>query len=388
MRIDHDRLASTLADLVRIPSVNPYFDPESGGEAAVAEHLEAVLRQEGMEVARHEPEPGRVSVVGRLRGAGGGPSLLLYAHLDTVGTEGMEDAPFDPRVDDGRMHGRGAYDMKCGLAAAVEAVRALREAGVRLRGDLLVVGVADEEVASRGMEEVLRHHRADAAIVTEPTEMETCVAHKGFRWIEVVVEGRAAHGSRFQDGIDANMLMGRFLARLDALERDVRARAPHPLVGPPSLHAATLHGGTGTSTYAASCRLEVERRTVPGETEADVLAEVRAIVDALAGEDDTFRATVRPLLTRGGWEARPDSPIVAAVQRAGAAVLGEAPPRFGAPYWMDTALMAEAGIDCVVLGPAGEGAHAAVEWVDLASVARCADVYARAAAEYCGVVEG
>ncbi|HWK89127.1 MAG TPA: M20/M25/M40 family metallo-hydrolase, partial [Longimicrobium sp.] len=330
-----------------------------------------------------EPAPGRVSVVGRLRGAGGGPALLLYAHHDTVGVEGMPDA-FTPWVQGGRMYGRGAYDMKCGLAACLEAVQALRDAGVRLAGDLLIASVADEEEASVGTMDVLRHHTADAAIVTEPTELGICLAHKGFCWIEVETVGRAAHGSRFELGIDANLRMGRFLARLEELERRLRASPPHPLVGPPSLHAATLQGGTGLSTYAANCRVQIERRMVPGETEAQVVGEVQALVDALAAEDPSFRATVRPLLTRSSWQARQSSPVAAAVARTAAEVLGAAPPTFGAPYWMDTSLLGEAGIDAVVIGPTGAGAHETEEWVELESVRQTAEILARTAVEYCG----
>ena len=383
MTVDADHLVRTLAELVRTPSINPAFSGGTTDERAVAAYVRGAMEALGMQVAEHEPSPGRVSVVGRLAGSGGGPSLLLYAHHDTVGVEGMAD-PFSGDVRDGRMYGRGAYDMKCGLAACLASVHTLRAAGVTLRGDLLIASVADEEEASTGMEEVLRHHRADAAIVTEPTELAMVVAHKGFCWLEVETRGRAAHGSGFREGIDANLRMGRFLARLDGLERRLRESPPHPVVGPPSLHAATLHGGTGLSTYAAACRLQVERRTIPGETEAQVVGELQAIADELAAQDATFQATVRPLLSRPGWEARADSAITPIVAAAATAVLGREPERVGAPYWMDTALLAGAGIDAIVIGPTGAGAHAAEEWVELESVRQVAELLVRAATDYCG----
>ena len=233
------------------------------------------------------------------------------------------------------------------------------------------------------MSEVLKHVHTDAAIVTESTELQLCLAHKGFCWMEVEVEGRAAHGSRFEEGIDANMAMGRFLGRLDNLERELRKRPPHALVGPPSLHAAVILGGSGTSTYAAHCRLEIERRTIPGETEAGALAEIQAILDALAADDANFRARVRPLLSRGSFEAQRESTIVESVQAAATTVLGAPPRIIGEPYWMDAALMADAGIETVVIGPTGAGAHAAREWVDLASVESVAAILARAAASFC-----
>jgi acetylornithine deacetylase len=381
---DSEYITTTLTELVRTRSINPAFaDGEPSDEREIATHLGTMMRALGMEITEYEPEPGRVSVVGRLRGSGGGRSLLLYGHIDTVGVTAMPE-PFSATVRGGKLYGRGSYDMKCGVTACLAAVKALRDDGVSLRGDVLIAGVADEEVASIGMAEVLRHVRADAAIVTEPTELRVCLAHRGFSWIEVETLGIAAHGSRFDLGVDANMRMGRFLARLDKLEQELRTRPAHALVGPPSLHAAVLRGGTGTSTYADRCRLEIERRTVPGETEAQVLAEIQAITDALAKEDSTFRATVRPMLTRSSFEVDRNAPIVNAVLGAATNVLGTKPEVIGEPYWMDAALLSEVGIDTVVIGPSGAGAHALEEWVDLASIGKVADILAGAAREFCG----
>jgi acetylornithine deacetylase len=331
-----------------------------------------------------ESEPGRVSVVGKLAGTGGGRSLMLYAHHDTVGTSGMEGDPFSGEVRGGRLYGRGAYDMKGSLASCMAAVKGIVDAGVPLRGDLYVAAVADEEVASIGTQEVLRSFRPDGAIVTEPTELRLCLAHKGFSWIEVQTFGRAAHGSRFDEGVDANMHMGRFLARLGELERDLRSRTGHPLLGPPSLHAAVLRGGTGTSTYAEHCRLEIERRTVPGETEESVLGEIAAIADALGREDDAFRAEVRAFLTRPSFETDDRDGIARVVGESASQVTGAQVERVGVAYWMDTALFAAGGVDTVCFGPAGAGAHAAVEWVDVDSLCVTAEVLARSARAYCG----
>jgi acetylornithine deacetylase len=308
---------------------------------------------------------------------------MLYGHLDTVGVGAMAD-PFGATVRDGRLYGRGAYDMKGGVVACIAAVKALVDAGITLAGDLLMVAPADEEVASIGMQQVLEHHRADAAVVTEPTELGFCLAHKGFTWIDVETTGRAAHGSRFEEGVDANMHMGRVLAELELVERELRGRPPHPLLGPPSLHAGVLRGGTGPSIYAAQCYLEIERRTLPGETEADVVREVEEIVERLAARDPTFQATVRPRLTREPFEVDPQAPIARAVEETANDVLGHAPGRVGMSYWMDAALLAAAGIETVVIGPSGTGAHADEEWVDLESVVRLAEILARTATAYCG----
>ena len=380
---DTQYITSTLTDLVRTKSINPAFaDGSPSDEREIATRVGGMMRALGMETTEYEPEPGRVSVVGRLRGSGGGRSIMLYGHIDTVGVTAMPE-PFSATVRDGKLYGRGAYDMKGGVTSCLATVKALRDAGAKLRGDVLIACVADEEVASIGMANVLEHVRADAAIVTEATELRVCLAHRGFSWIEVETLGVAAHGSRFDLGIDANMRMGRFLARLDKLEQELRARTPHELVGPPSLHAAVLRGGTGTSTYADRCRLEIERRTVPGETEAQVLSEIRAITDALAADDPSFRSNVRAMLTRGSFEVARNAPIVNAILGAATNVLGAKPEVIGEPYWMDAALLSDVGIDTVVIGPSGAGAHALEEWVDLDSIAKLTDILTAATEEFC-----
>jgi acetylornithine deacetylase len=390
--IDRDYLFTTLADLIRINSINPTLATGGHGEAEVGDYVAAVLGSLGLEVRKLESQPGRVSVIGTLRGSGGGTapskSLMLNAHYDTVGVEGMPD-PFLPAIRDGKMFGRGSYDMKGSLAAQMAAVKSIVDSGTRLRGDVVIAAVADEEYGSLGTTDVIRHLKADAtrmvnaAIVTEPTAVRICLAHKGYLWVEIETVGRAAHGSRFESGIDANMMMGRFLAELDTLERGLRARTPHPLVGPPSLHAAMIHGGEGLSTYAASCRLQVERRTIPGETESQVVGELQTVVDRLAAADSTFQATVRAYFVRDPFEVARETEIVRAVDRASSKILARAPEYIGDTPWMDAALLQAAGIETVVMGPAGGGAHAAVEWVELESVVQVAAILAEAAVDYC-----
>jgi acetylornithine deacetylase len=340
----------------------------------------------GMEIEIVETEPGRPSAVGRRRGAGGGRSLMLNGHLDTVGVEGMDD-PFEPRIEGGRLYGRGAYDMKGSIAACLGAVKALADADVVLTGDLVVAAVADEEVASLGTAAVIERAWTDGAIVTEPTELAVCLAHKGFVWIEVEVEGRAAHGSRPDLGVDANLGMGRVLTEVAALASDLSSRPPHPRVGRPSLHVGTLAGGTGWSTYAARAVAGIERRTIPGETAETALAEVEALLERLRGRDgrDGARAVARVTLAREPFESDPEGPLAAALGHAAAATLGRDPERIGVAYWMDAALLGGAGIETAVFGPAGAGAHEIEEWVDLESVERTAETLARAAIGYCGL---
>lgn len=307
---------------------------------------------------------------------------MLNAHLDTVGVAGMAE-PFSGAIRDGKLYGRGSYDMKGSLAAMLGAAKALAGAKAPFQGSLLVAGVADEENASIGTMDLIPRFRLDAAIVTEPTHLEVCLAHKGFAWIEVTTEGRAAHGSRPDLGLDANLAMGKFLARLAELERELRSRHPHPLVGPPSLHAGVLRGGTAPSVYAASSKLTIERRMIPGETRSKVVEEIVGIIEELTRSESGFRATHRLALAREPFEVSREAAIVGCVARAVEAELGT-PARYGGQTpWMDSALLAAAGVETVVIGPAGAGAHAAEEWVDVESVVQLARVLVRAVMDYC-----
>ncbi len=373
---------TTLQRLVQINSVNPKLVPGAPGEREIAEYTAAQLGELGLEVERYEPEPGRISVTGRLRGTGGGKSLMLNGHYDTVEVDGMAE-PFSGAVRDGKLYGRGSFDMKGSVAASITAVKLLRESGARLRGDVIVAAVADEEYGSCGTADLVQRIKVDGAIVTEPTALEICLAHKGYLWIAVETQGRAAHGSKVDQGRDANMRMGRFLGRLDRLEQELRRRLAHRLVGPPSLHAATLHGGTGLSTYAANCRLEIERRTIPGETEASAMAEIQALRSELEAEDPGFQSRVECFFAREPFEVSPEAGIVRSLAVGALGVLGSPPKMVGDTPWMDSALLAAAGVETVVFGPTGAGAHAAVEWVDLESVYQTADVLAATARHYC-----
>jgi acetylornithine deacetylase len=307
---------------------------------------------------------------------------MLNGHYDTVDVENMPE-PFSGAIRDGKLYGRGSYDMKGAVAACMTALKALADSGKRLRGDVVVAAVADEEYGSIGTEDLAKRIKVDGAIVTEPTHLEICLAHKGYQWIEVTAKGRAAHGSKFNEGIDANMRMGRFLGRLDRLEQTLRARPPHALVGPPSLHAATVVGGSGLSTYAASCKLEIERRTIPGESASQVLAEIEQLVADLRSDDPTADLTVNAFFVREPFEVAPDAPIVRALQAAATEHLGRTPKLVGDTPWMDSALLSAAGIETVVFGPTGAGAHASEEWVDLESVYRTAEILVGTAERYC-----
>jgi acetylornithine deacetylase len=273
------------------------------------------------------------------------------------------------RLEGGRLWGRGAYDMKGSLAAIMVAGARARE--LALRGDVVVAAVIDEEVASLGTSALVERLTADGAIVAEPTDERVCVAHKGFVAFEIETRGRAAHGSRPDLGVDAIAKMGPVLVRIDELDRSLQAGPRHELVGTASVHASVIEGGQEYSSYPARCVLSGERRTIPGEGREDVEAELRSLVGDSGG-------TISFPFGRDPMETSPDEPIVRAVQgRAGSNEV------HGAPFWTDAALFAEAGIPAVLFGPRGDGAHAGVEWVDVASLERCRDLYVAVAADFC-----
>jgi len=373
-------VAELTARLVEIESINPDVVPGGSGETEVARFVAEWCERAGLDASLEDAAPGRPNVVAVARGTGGGGALMLNAHMDTVGVAGMTD-PFAPRLDDGRLYGRGAYDMKGSLAACMlAATRARRR---RLRGDVILTAVADEEFASAGTEAVAATLRADAAIVTEPTEMQVAVAHRGFVAMEIETQGRAAHGSRPHLGIDAIAKMGRVLVGIEELDRRLRATPTHAHVGSGSVHASLIEGGQEYSSYPARCVLQAERRTIPGETVELAEQELRQII-ARAGEGDPdFSAELRLPFFREPFEVAEDAEIVQVVSRQAALTLGSEPEKVGVSFWADSALLAGAGIPTVLFGPRGEGAHAEVEWVDVGDLERCVEIYAAVAAELC-----
>jgi acetylornithine deacetylase len=362
-------LAELTRQLVAIDSVNPALIPGAAGEAEIARFVAEWLERAGLDVEVEEVAPGRPNVVGIARGTGGGRTLLLNAHMDTVGVAGMDRA-HEPYVEDGRLYGRGAYDMKASLAAIMLAGAEAVHRG--FRGDVVVTAVVDEEVASIGTEAVAARYRADAAIVSEPTEMRVAVAHRGFVAFEIETQGVAAHGSRPDLGVDAIAHMGEVLVRLRELDRRLRANPSHALLASGSLHASVIEGGQEYSSYPERCALQAERRTVPGETMEHVQGEIRDLLGDLDGK-------TRVVLARPPFQVDEGDAIVELVRRhAGDAEV------VGVPFWADSALLAGAGIPTVLFGPSGEGAHAVVEWVDLAAAERCLEIYLAVAEEFCG----
>ena len=362
--------------LVATPSVNPELEESGAAEAAVAALTAEWLRAWGLSVEMSEVAPGRCNVVGRLEGDGVGPTLLLNGHLDTVGVAGMSIDPFGAELREGRLWGRGSCDMKGGVAALLAATAKL----VRdpLPGALIVALTADEEHASLGMEALVRSGiRADAAVVCEPTSLAIMPAHKGFVWVEAAFQGRAAHGSRPDVGVDAIEHAGLYLTALGALRSRLRAGEPHPLLGHASFHAGTIDGGSAPSVYPDACRLVLERRTLPGESAADVMEEFQAVLDDLAAQVPELEAKLTQGLARPATEIPNDSPLVEGLMAACAGE-GVEPRVTGMTAWVDAAFLNEAGTPAVCFGPGSIAqAHSADEWIAPSEIVTCAAVLER-----------
>ena len=365
--------------LVRIDSVNPGLDPGGAGERQIAAFVAEWGRGAGLRVEELESTPGRPSVILRGGHDAGGRRLLLCGHLDTVSLAGSRDA-LTPRVAGDRLYARGAYDMKGGLAAALTACRAASVAGID--GEVIVAAVADEEHASLGIQDVLARldpAGIDAAVVTEPTELQVGTAHRGFVWTEVTVSGVAAHGSRPHLGADAILAAGHHLVAFDALDQELRNR-PHPFLGSGNLHASLIAGGTGESTIPDRCVFTVERRTLPGESLDRVEADVAGVLERSRPADPRVTTITRTLLHRPPMQTPHDAEIVRTLLAAAGPDTNLAPMS----YWADSAFIAAAGIPTVLYGPGGDGAHADAEWVSRSGTNTVAAVLTRLAQDFCG----
>ncbi|KAF2019462.1 acetylornithine deacetylase [Aaosphaeria arxii CBS 175.79] len=354
--------------LVQINSANPGMGSIPGpGETELARYIAAWLEHRDIEAHWVEPTKGRPSIVGVSRGTGKGKSLMFNGHIDTVTLGGYEGDPLSGEIKDGKIYGRGAADMKCGIAASMVALAKSKQ--LRLAGDVIFAGVADEENLSIGTEDILKAGwRADAAIVCEPTNLSLVNTHKGFVWLEVDIHGVAAHGSRADLGIDAITKAGHFLVALDRHSDELRKSRDDSSVGPPTIHASMIKGGEEASSYPAICTLTIERRTLPGETSTLVEQELRNILDKIKGSVKDFNFDIRVTFERPSFELPRDHPFCNMVSNILGQSSGEKKEFEAVPYWTDCALLAEKGISTLLWGPVGDGLHGKEEWAGAESV--------------------
>jgi len=380
--IDHSYVREVLNELVATDSVNPSVG-KGRGELAISNLLYDRLASISLlEVRKQHVIDDRWNIVAILKGIGGGRSLMLNGHMDTVGVEGMTIDPFKPFVKDGLLHGRGACDMKGAIAAMIGAAKSLVK--VRLRGDVMFTFVVDEEHLSLGTQKLVEDYKADACIVGEPTAMRLATTHKGFIWIEIDFKGKSAHGSVPEKGVDAIVQATTFVAQLPKLQERLNSKQ-HPLLGPPKIHTSTIEGGTHWSIVPDHCILTLERRTIPGETDASVLNEIQQVLDALKEQNENFTASARKVFERPPLETATTEPVVQELQRAIIDAGGTNAEVTGAPYWTDGALLALSGsIPTCLFGPGDiRQAHSPDEYVNLEEVLRAAETYCNVARRFC-----
>jgi len=377
-----DALALTRA-LVSIDSRNPAFAQDAPGEGAVASLLADTLSAWGFTVDCLDVAPGRPNVLARIGGGNGGRSLLLNGHLDTVGVEGMVHPPFSPDERDGLLYGRGSADMKAGVAAMCAA--AWRAAQHDLGGEVIIAAVTDEEWESAGTRALLEMGvTAHAAIVTEPTRLAVCPAHRGFAWADLHVHGRAAHGSRYDIGVDAITHAALILAELDAYQHGELSARTHPLLGRGSFHAGAIKSTDALSAYPAWCTVGLERRTLPGENGADFVREITDAVARVATRVPGLRADVTLGLVQQPNDVNADHALVTGLLAA-TAQHGAMAPVEGLSCWTDAALLTAAGIPAICYGPGDIAvAHAATEFVPVAEIAQATDVLTSFIREWSG----
>jgi len=382
MTITTEEAVELLETLCRIDSVTPWLIPGGAGEREIAAELSGRLTALGLETVVEEIEPGRFNVLGRLRGAGAGPTICLNAHADTVGYASWPDRALSPALDGDILTGLGVADDKGGCAVALLAVTDLVRRGVRLGGDVLVAFVADEEGVSIGSEHLAAHHadEIDLSIVLEPEGSDLVIAeHQGFGWIDIVVNGRPAHGSAPEDGVDAIVNLAHVITRLNALDKNVWTAAPDPVNGRTVFHTGTVSGGTDYATYPSQAVLGIEIGTQPGETLADRVADIEAIFEQVKAEvDPRFSGEVRVRLDRDPFLGKDNDLLVETLIAASAEFRDEPAQRVGMNAWTDAALMEAAGIPTVMYGPKGGNFHSANEWVSVSDVLVCTRIVATA----------
>lgn len=374
-------------DLVRIPS----HEEAPTQEKEVAEYLHEFLENEGIESRLRPVEKNRPNVIAVVRGSGGGKSLMLNGHMDTVPAYGMTIPPFKPEVRSGRLYGRGALDMKGGLGAMAMALVAVKRARAELSGDLYLAGVVGEERRSEGTEDIiLRGPKADLAIVGEPTDMEIQPSHRGLEWLEVHFHGKAAHGGQADKGVNAISMAARFVRKVeDELLPKLRARKSRYTL-PPTLNLGVIQGGQQPSSVADHCVIRIDRRWIPEETLQQVFEEIYQVFDDLKREDPRFKAELRrdpanmKTMTHVPNVVRQDHSLVSSLGRAVWEVTKRQAKITTFWGWSDAALMTHFGkTPAVIFGPGGAGAHAKVEYVLVEDLVRCMQVYSVAALDIC-----
>jgi acetylornithine deacetylase/succinyl-diaminopimelate desuccinylase family protein len=377
--LESDSVVRLLQDLIRIPSV---IDVQP--EQAIAEFVGEYLRGIGASVEFEEVLPQRPNVIGRI-GTPGERTLLLNAHMDVVPPgNGWTRDPFAAELVDGKIYGRGATDDKGPLAAMLAATAALATSGVPLKGELVMCAVVDEENYSRGSKQLMTHLRGTMGIVGESSGGDVIIAHKGSLRPLLEVTGRAGHTSKPEAAVNAISKMARVVQAVDEFHLELRKRT-HPLTGAASCAISRIHGGVQDNVIPDQCTALLDRRMIPGEREADAIAEFEALFARLHDEDPTLNVRISHLVpTTGGAAAvEPDSEVATTVQAAARDVLGREPKLTGLGGACDMVHLVDAGVPTVVFGPGDDDqAHQPDEHIEVKDLVEAAKVYLLVALRY------
>lgn len=364
-------LVTLLTELVAINSINRTLSA-GPGEREIAEFIARRLNDLQLDAAIHDVGPDQRNVAAIIAGKDRRRSLLLNAHLDTVGVDGM-DQPFSLKRQEDRLYGRGTYDMKGSIAIMLLLADYFTRQVPPL--DILLTFVSDEEDKSTGMEYLVEHWlpRVSPApvggIFLEPTEEDIGVCHRGFTWYELTVTGRAAHGSRPEEGIDAILPLRAALNSMRDIQAELQRRDPDPLLGCASIHSSIIGGGSELSMIPSRSCLQWERRTLPGESPRDLGRELERILQAVNQHPGGHTAAGSAFFVRPPYRVPDDAEILRRIQKA-----TPQSRRVGLPFWADSALAGAMGIPSILFGPSGHGAHAIDEWVSLGSLIRVYEV--------------
>lgn len=384
MSIEIQDVITLVSELVKIDSSNPWLVPGSPGEAVVAAYIADWLKPLGVEVRLEEVENGRPNLIAIWRGTGGGKSLCLYAHNDTVGYALWRDRALTPRFEGDKMIGLGAADDKGHGAAALLALKCLVESGIKLRGDVWVLLPIDEEGTSSGSMDFIKHYHPDGVLVLEALGPgKITITHQGFGWLDIIVEGRAAHGSAPDIGIDAIVHMAEVITRLSKLDREKFAASAHPLNGRTVFHTGTITGGTDYATYPDRCVLGIEIGTQPGETIQNRVAEIEMIFDEVRGLYPNFKGIVEVKLARDPFDARGHEELWKIVASEMEKETDQIPKAGGENSWGDAALFQDAGMPTLMFGAPGGNLHAPDEWVSLSGLTHLARILVGVAGRFC-----
>jgi acetylornithine deacetylase len=363
-----------LEDLVRINSVNAFY-PNGPGEGELAKYIEAYWGVLGIECRRQSVLPGRDNIIAFLPGRDSSKRLLLEAHMDTVSTEGMSIAPWVPEQRDGKLYGRGSCDTKAGLACMMAAMAQLRSTGTTPVVDVIMAAVVDEEYSCLGVNKLCEELQADAAIVAEPTEMQTVIASKGvLRW-QIHAIGRSAHSSKVYLGINAIEHMAELILLLRSFHDNIASRT-HTLLGTATANIGLISGGVQVNFVPDRCSIQIDRRLLPGERVADVLGEYQALLGEAMGRIPGSQFTMDPpLLVDPSFETPSESRIAQASAQT-LKRLGYSDNMFGVPFGSDASKIRLLGIDTIIFGPGSiDQAHSAVEYVDIEQVRHACEYY-------------